>query len=533
MRSKCAAGSVSRGDVPAAFVSPSSRETSPRRAARTPSAADAAASCASFAGARRHHTPPSAPSANARAPRVTRSLGAPTPSAFLGVSSPSPRPLPRGGARGYHARTAALTTSTTAIAFSDTDKTHGPRAWSAPNSHFLGTGAVGAGRREPGGALASGMEGRTVASTFASESSPAVAARHTHSRRPGRAPNIQYSLRTRHGVRVARFDFSSSFVSPFASPPSVAEEKSPSVVSVVPASSASSCASVSSGTAARVHACALAPNAPSRGFAPMGVFLNPFARCSRLSCVVVDTSAAPPPKSQNAACTTGASKRTVRAPASGPSRRTTETAPASSPLINASPLPDHAIDVTRAPLCPFGMPATYRPEDDSRASLESGSRNDVTTTSPSSNANATRARRSSRRARVTGLVAEPPAKVSTMNRSRNRAGPSSGACEATGDESCASAFAASGSASASSASPSRARRSKTYTLPMLEPNTRSRGEASTHSSWTRGPVTARIASASARHCESSGGEGRAGQERARRRRRARAVREGPRARSGG
>ena len=509
MRLKCAAGSdspnVSSSSI---FVSLSPVSASiPDRASRVcrASAADAAASCAAFAGAQRHHTSPSAPSAKARAPRVAKSRGAPMPFFSCLFSSLSLPPEENGdGARGYHARTAALTTSTTAIAFSDEDKTHGPRAWSAPNSHFLGNFflsarrlARGAEDAEPGDALASGTEGRTVASTFASESSPSVAARHTHSRRPGRAPNIQYTLFAL--VPAARFVFVSVSFS--------------SEDGFFSASSASSCASVSSGTAARVHPCALAPNAPSRGFAPMGVFLNPFARCSKQSCVVVDTSAAPPSTSKNDVCTTGASNRTVCAPPRGPSRYTTETAPASSPLIRASPLGDHAMDVTFAPLCPLGMPASYRPEDGASSEevaarrLCSGSANATTTTSPSSNANAHRVRRSFTRRRVTGLDADPPAWVSTMNRSRNLSSPSSG----RGEEAIETRVALVASASSSSnASPSRVRRSKTYTLPMLEPNTTSRGEASTHSSWTRGPVTARTASASARHCEARRGEGREG-----------------------
>jgi hypothetical protein len=243
----------------------------------------------------------------------------------------------------------------------------------------------------------------------------------------------------------------------------------------------------------------------------MGVFLNPFARCSKQSCVVVDTSAAPPSTSKNDVCTTGASNRTTCAPALLPSRYTTDTAPASSPLIRASPLGDHAMDVTFAPLCPFGMPASYRPEDGVSSEevavwrLFSGSANATTTTSPSSNANAHRVRRSFTRRRVTGLDADPPAWVSTMNRSRNLSSPSSGRGEDLNETRVALVASAS---SSSNASPSDVRRSKTYTLPMLEPNTTSRGEASTHSSWTRGPVTARTASASARHCEARRGEGR-------------------------
>jgi hypothetical protein len=204
MRFKCAAGSDEDVSSSSIFVSLSPVSASiPDRASRVSraSAADAAASCAAFAGAQRHHTSPSAPSAKARAPRVAKSRGARVPFSCLFSSLSLPAEENGDGARGYHARTAALTTSTTAIAFSDEDKTHGPRAWSAPNSHFLGNFFLSARRlarraedAEPGDALASGTEGRTVASTFASESSPSVAARHTHSRRPGRAPNIQYTL---------------------------------------------------------------------------------------------------------------------------------------------------------------------------------------------------------------------------------------------------------------------------------------------------------------------------------------------------
>mmetsp|Transcript_4981 Transcript_4981/g.16624 ORF Transcript_4981/g.16624 Transcript_4981/m.16624 type:complete len:503 (-) Transcript_4981:570-2078(-) len=354
MRAKCCAGLrwvVGNDSVPAVAREPKK---------------EAAASAFKVLGVCKHHTPPSAPRANVDAPNVQTSRKATPEDAVVESLDPEPFPVPSGlgfglgFASGYHAKTDAFRMSITAMAEGDTDNKHGPIWCSSPNSHFFGRrgvrgsrgcvavcadsfvsvshGAPNAARPKGCRDGAGGNNGRTVATTSVSKTSPCVDARHTQSRRPGREANI-------HQVFLSS---TPSFFGTVSSENCDSRKPAPSLLS---------------GAAALANACAVAPKRPSRGVCPTGVFVNPSVlRCSRNMCAVVLINAVWPCLSMNSTWQIGCSNLIVRAPALFPSRRTTETHPVSSPAQNAFPAGDQTTDVTVCPLCPDGTPASYRPE---------------------------------------------------------------------------------------------------------------------------------------------------------------------------